>query len=220
MVETSENTEILHFQGNKKRRDLRKTRKSRLQTWGSVVQIPTDTSTYLFISTVKLSVKKPRNRCDSWVSGVHIFFVLQWCLVRPKKISTIFPVFPSFSTENEDFSCPFAFYISSPEKDIRWFLSFYSGHGFDSWSRSSSKKYEFPYQLAISHKPVTIAASRKQQGISIHLIVFHFTTALAFLHPFFVTGHKTRPVAFLLSARVTCGGSSKSHKRAQALQRR
>ena len=60
MVETSENTEILHFQGNKKRRDLRKTRKSRLQTWGSVVQIPTDTSTYLFISTVKLSVKKPR----------------------------------------------------------------------------------------------------------------------------------------------------------------
>ena len=80
MVETSENTEILHFQGNKKRRDLRKTRKSRLQTWGSVVQIPTDTSTYLFISTVKLSVKKPRNRCDSWVSGVHIFFVLQWWL--------------------------------------------------------------------------------------------------------------------------------------------
>ena len=80
LVETSDNTKSLQFQGNKKRRDLRKTRKSRLQTWGSVVQIPTYTSTYLFISTVKLSVKKPRNRCDSWVSGVHIFFVLQWWL--------------------------------------------------------------------------------------------------------------------------------------------
>ena len=80
LVETSDNTEILHFQDNKKRRDLQKTRKSRLQNWGSVVQIPTDTSTYLFISTVKMGVKKPRNRCDSWVSGAHIFFVLQWWL--------------------------------------------------------------------------------------------------------------------------------------------
>ena len=62
LVETSDNTKSLQFQGNKKRRDLRKTRKSRLQNWVLVVQIPTDTPTYLFISTVKMGVKKPRNR--------------------------------------------------------------------------------------------------------------------------------------------------------------
>ena len=62
LVETSDNTEILHFQDNKKRRDLQKTRKSRLENRGAVVQIPTAVFKYLFISTEIYDVKKPRNR--------------------------------------------------------------------------------------------------------------------------------------------------------------
>ena len=58
-------------------------RRSRLYACVWAVHIPAETPTDLFIPTVKMDVNKPRNRWDSWVYGVHIIFVPQWCVRTP-----------------------------------------------------------------------------------------------------------------------------------------